>query len=252
LNRNKALLILSVLILTFSGSYILASHSSHFCVSEVTIRGNHKIPSEEIMEVAGCCVGSNILSLDLERVEEELMQDSRIKGIRIRRRLPRAILVEVEEKVPVLWMKLPAGLIASGNCGLHGLSTDQEIIPLAHEDLTFDLPIVTGIEIKPGKGKTERSPDLYQKWSNIKAQKALEFYKSIKAVDPSSTELIAEINLKDMSNITVYLLPGIKVMMGQGDFETKWRRLKTILEGEEFEDLVCVDLRFEDQVVLAR
>jgi cell division septal protein FtsQ len=185
-------------------------------------------------------------------VEEELMLDSRIKKIRVKRRFPKMILVEVEEKVPVLWVKLPTGLIASGNCGLHGLSTDQEIIPLAHEDLTFDLPIVTGIEIKPGKGETERSPDLYQKWSNIKAQKALEFYKGIKAVDPSSIELIAEINLKDLSNITVYLLPGIKVMMGQGDFEPKWRRLKTILGREEFEDLVCVDLRFEDQVVLAR
>jgi cell division protein FtsQ len=245
-------MILSVLILTFSGSYIFASHSSRFRVSEVTIRGNHKIASEEIMEVAGCCMGLNILSLNLQRVEEELMLDSRIKDIHIRRRLPRAILVEVEEKVPVLWVKLPTGLIASGNCGLYGLSADQEIIPLAHEDLTFDLPIVIGIEPHLGKAKTNQSPDLYQRWSNVKAQKALEFYESVKAVDPSSTELIAEINLKDMSNITVYLLPGIKVMMGQGDFETKWRRLKTILGGEEFEDLVCVDLRFEDQVVLAR
>lgn len=252
MNRNKALLILSILILMFSASYIFASHSSRFCVSEVTIRGNHKVSPEEIMEKTDCCMGSNILSLDLRRVEEELMLDSRIKKVRVKRRLPKMILVEVEEKVPVLWVKLPAGLSASGNCGLYGLSIDQEIIPLAHEDLIFDLPIVTGIKIKTGKGKTEESPALYQRWSNIKAQKALEFYKGIKAVDPSSTELIAEINLQDMSNITVYLLPGIKVMMGQGDFETKWRRLKTILGGEEFEDLVCVDLRFEDQVVLAR
>jgi cell division protein FtsQ len=237
----------------FSGTYIFASHSSRFRVSEVTIRGNRKVSCLEIMEVAGCCKGSNILGLDLEKVKDELMRDLRINKVRVKRRLPKMILVEVEEKVPVLWVKLPAGLIASENCDLFGLSENQEIIPLTHEDLVFDLPIVTGIEIKTGQGKTEDSPVLFQRWSNITAQKALEFYKSIKAVDPSSVELIAEINLQDMSNITVYLLPGIKVMMGAGDFEMKWKRLKIILGGEEeIDDLVCVDLRFDNQVVLAR
>jgi cell division protein FtsQ len=237
----------------FSGTYMFASHSPRFRVSEVTIRGNHKVSCQEIMEVAGCCKGSNILGLDLERVKEELMRDSRIKRVQVKRRFPKTILMEVEEKVPLLWVKLPTGFIASENYGFFGLSENQEIIPLTHEDLVFDLPIVTGIEIKTGQGKTEDSPVLFQRWSNIKAQKALEFYKSIKGVDPSSVDLIAEINLQDMSNITVYLLPGIKVMMGAGDFETKWKRLKIILGGEEeIEDLVCVDLRFDNQVVLAR
>lgn len=251
MNKNRGFLILSGVILTFSATYIFACNSSHFNVSEIKARGNDKVSSDEIMEKAKSCVGANIFSLDLKRIEKRLRQDKRIKEVVVKRRLPGCILVEVEEKLPVLWISLPPNYNGSRSYGFWGLSIDQEIIPLEKKDLHHDLPLVSGIEM--GKPSPGQAPQPYRKWSEVKAEKALEFYRTVTAIDPSSVKLLSEINLKDMSNMTVYLIPGIRVMMGHGSFEKKWRRLRAILGKEDkIEELVSVDLRFDDQVVLSR
>ena len=250
---NKAFLIFTAVILISSGAYIYACHSSGFNVSEINIRGNNKITLDEITEKAESCLGKNIFSLNMERIEQKLKADIRIKNVRVQRRLPNCIFVEVEEKTPVLWISLPVSFSNTGNCGFYGLSIEQEIIPLDQNDLSCDLPIVGGIEMNGGDGKLYQAPEPYQRWFNFKVEKALEFYKTLSTIDPTSVELLAEINLKDISNLTLYVLPGVKVMMGSGDFEKKWRRVRTILAGEEkIEELVCLDLRFDDQVVLTR
>ncbi len=250
---NRAFLVLTAAILIFSGTYIFASHSSRFCVSEIRVSGNEKTPSEEIVKKAEECLDVNIFRLNAEKLEEKLREDIRLKDVKVRRRLPRCILLEVEEKTPVLWISLPAGFSHLKNCGFCGLSIDQEIIPLEQKDLSGDLPLVSGIEMEPGERKPSQMPEPYRRWSNFKVEKALEFYELVTRIDPGSLEIIAEINLKDVSNLTLYLLSGIKVMMGQGDLEKRWRRVRTILAGEEkTTKLVCLDLRFDDQVVLAR
>jgi hypothetical protein len=49
----------------------------------------------------------------------------------------------------------------------------------------------------------------------------------------------------------LYLLPGIKVMMGQDHFDRKWKRVRSILnQGEDFTSWGCLDLRFDHQVLL--
>jgi cell division septal protein FtsQ len=252
-NKNKSFLILTAVILVFSGSYIFACHSPRFCVSEIKVRGNSKINTDEIMEKAEWCMGANIFSLNLKRIEEKLREDVRAKDVQVKRRLPRCILIEVEEKVPVLWINLPTGFPDPRGCGLYGLSIGQEILPLDQKDLYNDLPIVSGIDTDLGRQKPGPFPEPYHRWSNPKVEKALDFYKTLTAIDPTSVQLLAEVNLKDMSNMTLYILPGIRVMMGQDDFERKWRRVRTILAEEEtIEALVCLDLRFDHQVVLAR
>lgn len=250
---NKAFLIFTAVILIFSGAYIYACHSSGFNVVEIRIRVNNKITLDEIMEKAESCLGKNVFSLNLQEIEQRLKADTRIKDVRVQRRLPNCIFIEVEEKTPVLWISLPASFSNMGNCGFYGLSIDQEMIPLDQKDLSRDLPIVVGFEMEGGDGKSSHIPEPYQRWFNFKVEKALEFYKTLSAIDPASVELLAEVNLKNIANLTLYVLPGIKVMMGSGDFERKWRRVRTILAGEEkIEELVCLDLRFYDQVVLTR
>ena len=244
---------MAAVILIFSGTYIYACHSSHFRVSEIKVRGNKRVSADEITEKLKACLDENIFRLDLDEVENGLKEDIRLKEVRVERRLPGCILVEIEEKTPVLWVNLPARSSDPQNGGFYGLSIDQEIIPLSHKELSNDLPIVSGIEIKKGEPGSDRMPEPYRRWANQKVEKALEFYKCVTRIDPTSSELIAEINLDDALNVTLYLLPGTRVMMGHGDFEQKWRRVRTVLSGEERAgELACLDLRFDDQVVLAR
>lgn len=253
MNRKTTFLAFVALILVFSGTYIYACHSSRLTVAEIEIKGNNKIPLDEIRKKAEWCLGKNIFSLNLTGIEEELKEDVRVKDVRVKRNFPQNILIEVEEKVPILWISFPTNFSDSTSCGFYGLSIDQEIIPLEKKDLLHDLPIVSGIEIEATDTKACPALKPYQIWSNSKVKKALESYKTLTTIDPSSAELLAEINLGEISNPVLYLLPRIKVIMGQGDFEQKWRRVRTILAGEEkIEEFLCLDLRFDDQVVVSR
>ena len=127
MKKSRAFLGLAAVILMLSGAYIFACHSSHFLVSEIKIRGNNRIPADEITEKLKACLDENIFRLDLDKVESKLKEDIRLKDLRVERRLPGCILVEVEEKVPLLWVNLPGRGSDPKNLGLYGLSIDQEI-----------------------------------------------------------------------------------------------------------------------------
>jgi cell division septal protein FtsQ len=247
-------LIFTALILIFGGTYIYAFHSAKYNVAEIQIMGINKIAPDEIRKKADVCLGKNIFSLNLERIEKKLRDDLRIKDVRVERKLPDCISIEVQEKTPVLWISLPTGFPNQEDFGFYGLSIAQEIIPLEKGDLSHDLPLVSGIEEDTLGGRSVVPLKPYRKWSNFKIQKALEFYTMLLEIDPKSLELLAEINVADAPNLILYLLPyGNKVLLGSGDFERKWKRVKTILAAEsKIEELTCLDLRFDDQVVLTR
>jgi cell division protein FtsQ len=253
MKKSRAFLGLAAVIMVFSGMYVFVCHSSHFFVSEIRIRGNNRVPANEIAEKLKACLEQNIFRLDLDQVRNKLKEDIRLRDLRAERRLPGCILVEVAEKTPLLWVNLLGTGSHTKDPGLYGLSIDQEIIPLSRSDLAEDLPIVSGIGAEQGESNSDPIPEPYRRWPNPKAERALEFYSCVNEIDPASSELIAEIHVDDELNVTLYLLPGIKVMMGHDDFEKKWRRVKTVLAGEEkARELACLDLRFDHQVLLAR
>ncbi len=246
-------MVFSALILVLAGAYIYACHSATFNVTQITVRGNQKVTSDQIRGRLEPYLNSNILSLNVGQMERMLQTDIRLKDVRIKRRLPGLLLIEVREKQPVLWVTLPADLPDLGDYGFCGLSVDQEIIPLDKEDLFHDLPVVSGIKAAPGASGSERMPAPYRRWTNERVQKALQLYTVVTEIDPASVGLLSEINLKDPSSPVLYLLPSIKVIMGDGDFEKKWRRVRTILGQEkDIASFSCLDLRFDNQVLLTR
>jgi cell division protein FtsQ len=247
-------LILTVLILIFGGTYLYAFYSPGYSVAEIQINGTKKISPDEIRKKAEWCMGKNIFSLKLERIRDKLLTDVRLKNVHIYKIPPHAISIEVQEKTPVLWISLPTILPGTEDYGFFGLSVDQEIIPLDKDDISHDLPIVSGIDVGEFNGSSNRLLSSYQKYENPKTERVLEFYRMLIKNDPTALKLLAEINMADAPNLILYLLPfGNKVLIGPGDIEKKWNRVKTILSTEEkIEDLSCLDLRFDDQVVLTR
>ena len=254
MKKKIPFLILTVLILIFGGTYLYAFYSPGYNVAEIQIKGTKKISPGEIRKKAEWCLGKNINSLKLEKIRENLLTDARLRNVRVYKILPRSISVEVEEKTPVLWISLPTILPGAEEYGFFGLSIDQETIPLDKDDISRDLPLVSGIDVGELNGSSNGLLSPYQKYENSKTRTVLEFYWMLVKNDPDALKLLAEINMTDTPNLILYLLPfGNKVLIGPGDIEKKWNRVKTILSMEEkIEDLSCLDLRFDDQVVLTR
>jgi cell division protein FtsQ len=229
-----------------SGIYVFMYYSPGFNLTQINIQGNRKIDEKEILERAGIKMGANIFSLDLGKMEQQIREDKRIKKVWVKRKLPQAILIEVEEKKPALWINFPDGL--------YGLSKDQEIIPLKEEDFQHDFPVVTGLVSSSFLEKENLSPKPYEWWPNRKIKSALEFYKALVENDSSFMDSISEISLADENDLIFYLIPyGTQVNMGKGNFKKKIGRVKSLLEYEKKrEALVCIDLRFKDQVVVKK
>jgi cell division protein FtsQ len=250
---DRVFAILSVLILLAGGAYIYACQSPNFDVRELIIRGNCKISQEEIKGRMQPFLNKNVLGLNLRRMEETLRSDPRLQEVRIKRRLPGSLLIEVKEKKPVLWVSLPAELSDVAEAGFCGLSLDQEMIPLDGDDLARDLPVVTGIVATQGSSASSWMPQPYRKWDDARIRKAVEIYRTLTEIDPASSALLSEINLSDPSNPVLYLLPGIKMIMGQSDFQKKWKRVRGVLGAEkEITSFSCLDLRFNDQILLTK
>ena len=254
MKKNLYFLILTSLILLFGGTYFYAYYSPAYNVAEIQIKGAKKISPEEIKRKAAWCLGKNIFSLKLEKVKENLLVEERLKQVEVSRMLPHTITIQLVEKRPVLWINLRAILPGKENYGFFGLSEDQEIIPLDKDDLSHDLPIVSGVDSGERHGISGKLLEPYRKYESLKVRKALDFYDMLEKNDPDALKLLAEINTSDASNLILYLLPfGNKVLMGSGDYHQKWNRLKTILGAEDdLEKLTTVDLRFDDQAVLTR
>ena len=254
MRKNLLFVILTFLILLFGGTYFYAFYSPVYNVTDIQIKGTKKIAPEEIKKKASWCVGKNIFSLKLEKVQEKLLEDVRLKSVQVNRMLPHTITIQLEEKTPVLWINLQAILPGAKDYGFFGLSEDQEIIPLDKDDLSRDLPIVSGVDVREINGSSSLLLKPYQRYESFKTKRALDFYDMLKDNDPVALKLLAEINASDAPNLILYLLPfGNKVLMGSGDYHKKWNRLKTILGAEEnIEELSSVDLRFNNQAVLTR
>lgn len=254
MRKNLLFVILTFLILLFGGTYFYAFYSPVYNVTDIQIKGTKKIAPEEIKKKASWCVGKNIFSLKLEKVQEKLLEDVRLKSVQVNRMLPHTITIQLEEKTPVLWINLQAILPGAKDYGFFGLSEDQEIIPLDKDDLSRDLPIVSGVDAREINGSSSLLLKPYQRYESFKTKRALDFYDMLADNDPDALKLLAEINASDSPNLILYLLPfGNKVLMGSGDYRKKWNRLKTILGAEDnLEELSSVDLRFDDQAVLTR
>lgn len=244
--RIRVVIILIVFILVLSGIYMFMYYSPRFNLTQIDIQGNRKIDEKEILERTGIKMGANIFSLDLGKIEQLVREDKRIKDVWVKRKLPQAILIEVEEKRPALWINLPEGL--------YGLSKDQEIIPLEKEDFQHDFPVVTGLVSPSVLGNENLSQRPYEWWPNRKVKSALEFYRALLEGDSSFMESISEISLADENNLIFYLIPyGTQVNMGKGNFKKKIGRVKSLLEYERRrEALIGIDLRFKDQVVVKK
>lgn len=245
MKRTIAFLLPILSVLTLCGTYIFVSHSTRFNLARIEIKGNHKVGKQEILEKTKIELGANLFCMDLGRIEDSIREDERIKDVRVKRKPPNQLLIEVEEKRPALWINLPEGL--------YGLSPDQEIIPLEEEDFDRDLPIVTGL-FPSALAERDKNIIPYQRWPDMKAKFAFDFFNTVMENDSSFLETISEISLGDQNNLVLYLIPqGTQVNMGKGGLKRKLRRLKAILHHErQSEYLGCIDLRFKNQVVLRK
>jgi cell division septal protein FtsQ len=224
-----------LLLLFFAGIYLFFINSPWFSLKRIELSGDAGLSLNEVSELTPVLLGTNIFGLDAQKIENGIREDLNISRVRLMRKFPNSINIELQRKKPVFLINLDQ---------LYGLTGEKEIIPLEGLKGRLDLPILSGVSL----GRI----NFYQEVDIPQIRKVIEFYQAILDVDSAFLGKISELDFSFPGNLILYLFPsGLRVAMGSGDYKRRIARLMEVLEREEdLKNLSWIDLRFENQAVV--
>ena len=98
-----------VVVAAVAGAWALAA-SPLFHVRDVRVRGNRHLSTSEVVRLAGIGTDDNLLTVQPSRVLKGLARNPWVRTAEIRRELPWTLVVTVEERRPVGWLRTPRGI----------------------------------------------------------------------------------------------------------------------------------------------
>jgi len=213
--------------------------SGWFTVRQIAVRGTSRLTATEVEGLVGDLRHDNILRADLGRYEYQLLRSAWIDKVTLHRELPSTVVVDVTERVPMIFAHLGDRLYLVDRTG----AIIDERGP-QYRDL--DLPVVDGLA-SPG-ATPGASVDHWRVYLVDRFLTAL-------SAAPSLRARVAQIDVSDPHDITV-LLAGDPTLVRVGDehFVDRLERYLALAPTlrEKLSDLEYVDVRFEDLFVMPR
>jgi len=93
-------LLAAYLILSYAGS-LFFSRNPHFELKNIEIHSDGRLPPSELAEYANLKTGINLFDIDFEALRTNLESIPSVESVRIQRKLPDTLVVDVVERVPV-------------------------------------------------------------------------------------------------------------------------------------------------------
>ena len=118
---------------------------SFFDVAKITVKNNNYYTAEQIIEKGGVKTGENIFfESRTGRIKSALLEDAYIKNVKVSRRLPSTIVIDVEERTEAAAVKY----------GDIYIILDESGLVLRHSEVEPKLTLLEGLTLKsiePGK-----------------------------------------------------------------------------------------------------
>lgn len=215
------------------GRFVLQSSSS------VAIEGNRHLSRAQLLSVFGGDLEHSIFRIPLETRKAEIEEIPWIRRATVMRLLPDHLRVDVEERVPVAFVR------QGGHIGL--VDAGGVLLEMQREDAGqpgYSFPVVTGI--LPGDPISVRA---------ARMKVLQDFRRDLDAKGGDISGKLSEVDLSDPEDVKA-LIPDngadVLVHFGDSDFLNRYERFEAHL-GEwrsQYPKLSAVDMRYERQVVL--
>lgn len=205
-------------------------------VTKVRCEGNRIVPDADLLRLAAVPGGSKLYSVDLVAVQNRVLQNPYMRSAFVKRELPGEIVVVAEERMPIAAVPQdpPVYLDAEGT-----------VLPAIASDVSYDLPLVTGVTgpVGPGKRLTDSS-----------VLEALLILTMARKIGDELYRKISEVHAQQGKEIVVYTTEGgVPVVFGRGETAAKIAKLdafwQTVVSQRDVRELEYVDLRYQHQVV---
>lgn len=209
--------------------------ASSLQISHISVRGNHRLSTGEVLALVEELRGQNILAVSLEESQTKLLSSPWVKSATIRRVLPSTLEIAVDEREPMGIGRLGTAMYL---IDAQGVIVDE--YGPAYADI--DLPIIDGLATSPQDGG-----------SIIDATRA-EFASRViaaLATRPEIAKTVSQIDVRDLHDAVV-ILDGDSALLRLG--ETDWlARLQQYIDlapalRERLSGIDYVDLRFDERL----
>jgi len=230
------LLVAVVMTAVFIYAYNFLISRSYFQIKEVSVRGLRELTEKEILASAGIKPEQNLLSINTDAVIRRVATNQWVKNVYIGRELPNKLVLEVQERSPLVLVKQASDFYLMDGEGFvfKKLGKSDEV----------DLPIFTGIT---GKDKT-KSPLFLSTLNLLKTISGSGKYAYLGT--------ISEIHIDDVFGLSLISDAGLYLKLGMGDFESKLKKLTLVLADLEQRGMkngyLCIDLSDESKVTVQR
>jgi cell division protein FtsQ len=211
---------------------------SNLKINQIKIKGNRIVNTNEIIQLSQIQTGALLYKADLTAIQQNVMSHYYIKDAVVERNLPNSIDIQIVERIPVAIVNLSQPLY---------VDEDGVILPKAVSNITFDLPMISGISAYESFifGTSINQPDEID---------ALQLLAVLRTVNRPLYHNISEIQLRNGGDIVLYSAEGgVPIIFGRGELSDKITRLEIfwddIVRTRGVKDLQYVDLRYQDQIV---
>jgi len=210
-----------------------AGRAPELVVSRIRVVGNERLAEGEILRALGLRSDSNILSLDLDGLKQQLLRSPWIKDVQLTRVLPATLTLRVVERAPV------------GIAVLDGLYLiDEEgtfLDEMSSRYAELALPLVRGMSDENGRLVEARA---------FLAGRVLEAL----AEEPRLAPVVSEIDVSnDAGSIRVVLRhPPVMLLVREENLVDRLMEIVPLTEDitRHFPSVKAVDLRFQGRVYL--
>jgi cell division protein FtsQ len=124
---------------TVLGTYQFAKTSQRFALRQVDVDGTRHRNREAIIAASQLTIGRNIFSIDTDAAEHAILNDPWIREVKVERRLPAAVRIELVER--------EAGALAMVGEQLLVVSRTGEPFKKYEPSDPADLPLITGVAV---------------------------------------------------------------------------------------------------------
>ena len=233
-NKGKIIAIIVAVLLVI----IILLLSPIFNIKEINVEGLARLNKDDVIAKTGFKIDNNIFLINKLGAKRDLLKETYVKDVKIKRKLPKTINIEITEEKPTFMIQISDSYIYINNQGyMLEISTD-----------TIEVPIILGIttdlsNVTPG--------------SRLEVNDLKKLNKLIQIMDLAKSfeieKLITRIDITDESKYTLYLdSEGKVVYLGEADdLNTRMLPLKAILEktqGETGEIFLDMDLNKQNPI----
>ncbi len=229
--RRRVLLLLLIVAAIIS----ICLFTPFFNVKTIELVGNEVLSTEQLLTAVSIPEDINIFALRKGLVKKALLQFPEIESVRILRKLPSKIQIQVTETKPIMYFSYKTGYAITNENG--------KVLSLTDTAEELNLLLITGLEIK--------NAEICKK---ISVQDTVKFDIILDTIQKfNQAELVTEIkscHFDNLSELHMFLTDGTKIILGNTEeLDYKISVLKNILPRVNRAEGAYIDLTTPSRAV---